>query len=87
MERDEIMDMITKSIEQQEDMAKLAWADSDRLLDQVINSEPGADYRALTVLAHLSRIESAIRDSSTCIALALMALATRDDDSDSDPLH
>ncbi len=87
MERDEIMDMITKSIEEQEDMAKMAWEESNRLLDLVINSEPEDDFKSHMVLAHLSRIESAIRDSSTCIALAIMALATRDDDSDSDPLH
>ncbi len=77
--RDEILGDITTAIEEQEELSKQAWIDNQYFLKGVEDEETTHDDRieAMT-LAGLSRIEAAVRDSGTIVALALMAFATQE---------
>ncbi len=84
--RNEILGEITAAIEEQEEMSKQAWGDNQSFLKGVEHEETTHEERieAMT-LAGLSRIEAAVRDSGTIVALALMAFVTQDDEADTRP--
>ena len=80
--RDESLADIVRSIEEQEDLSKQAWADNQFFLDAVKEEDDHQDRIESMVLAGLSRIEAATRDSGTIVALAIMAFVTQDEDSE-----